>query len=994
MSDLMTCMPFGHIINWIQKEYARSKTVFGVHKFYKAEGEPLMIFDRPLETEIGPAAGPNSQLAQNIIASYAAGARFFELKTVQQMDGRELAACVAKPCIKADDECYNCEWSTELTLPEAMEEYIKAWFVLHVLAKELGLGRQDGFQFNISVGYTLDGILTEKVQTFIDNMMEAKDTEIFKECKAYLLDHIDEFEKLTKEDVEAIRSDICNSATISTLHGCPPNEIESIANHLIKDKGLHTFIKCNPTLLGYDFARETMDSMGFDYLVFGEFHFNDDLQYCDAVPMLQRLMKLCDEKGLQFGVKLTNTFPVDVQNNELPAEEMYMAGRSLYPLTINLAAKLSKDFDGKLRIAYSGGADAFNITKIVGVGIWPVTMATTLLKPGGYNRFVQMADSLDELGRGKWEGIDVDALTSLAKEALTDPHHTKAIKPAPSRKTDDPVPLIDCFMAPCEAECPIHQDIATYMKLAGEGRYEDALRVILERNALPFITGTICAHPCQGACTRNFYETPVQIRDTKLVCAENAYKTVLEEVAVRGDCACKAAVVGGGPAGMAAAYYLARTGVKVTLFEKEDKLGGIVSKVIPDFRIDQKAIDCDAALLDKLGVDIRLGAEAPAVAQLKNDYDAVVLAVGASERSSLSLGDKTAVNALDFLEEFNAKAGKVDLGKKVVVIGGGNTAMDTARAAKRCEGVEEVDLVYRRSKRYMPADEHELLLAIEDGVNFKEQLAPVSFDDKGIVCHVTKLGEADASGRAKVIETDEEVKIDADTVIAAIGEKVPSSFYAEAGLIIDEKGRPVADPDTCKAADGVYIIGDGLYGPKLVVTAMQQAMAAAADIVKTGVAGDVAQKADEHKTIRKKGIICEPDPAINEGDRCLSCSTICENCVDVCPNRANKSIKVPGLAMAQIIHIDYMCNECGNCKTFCPYASAPYQDKWTLYKNEAEFDDSENNGFFVLDADSLKIKVRKGDCLCEGAIGECECLSDADRKLFETVIKDYCYLIL
>ncbi len=284
--------------------------------------------------------------------------------------------------------------------------------------------------------------------------------------------------------------------------------------------------------------------------------------------------------------------------------------------------------------------------------------------------------------------------------------------------------------------------------------------------------------------------------------------------------------------------------------------------------------------------------------------------------------------------------------------------------------------------------------AIEDGVNFKEQLAPVSFDDKGIVCHVTKLGEADASGRAKVIETDEEVKIDADTVIAAIGEKVPSSFYAEAGLIIDEKGRPVADPDTCKAADGVYIIGDGLYGPKLVVTAMQQAMAAAADIVKTGVAGDVAQKADEHKTIRKKGIICEPDPAINEGDRCLSCSTICENCVDVCPNRANKSIKVPGLAMAQIIHIDYMCNECGNCKTFCPYASAPYQDKWTLYKNEAEFDDSENNGFFVLDADSLKIKVRKGDCLCEGAIGECECLSDADRKLFETVIKDYCYLIL
>ena len=393
-------------------------------------------------------------------------------------------------------------------------------------------------------------------------------------------------------------------------------------------------------------------------------------------------------------------------------------------------------------------------------------------------------------------------------------------------------------------------------------------------------------------------------------------------------------------------------------------------------------------------MDIKLGTEAPSVADLKKDYAAVILAIGASERSSLSLSGKTAVNALDFLEEFNAKAGKVDLGKKVVVIGGGNTAMDTARAAKRCEGVEEVDLVYRRSKRYMPADEHELLLAIEDGVNFKEQLAPVSMDDAGIVCHVTKLGEADESGRAKVIETDEEVKIAADTVIAAIGEKVPSQFYAEAGLIIDEKGRPVVDPETCKAGDDVYVIGDGLYGPKLVVTAMQQAMAAAADILASGVAADVAEKADEHKTIRKKGILCEPDPAINEGDRCLSCSTICENCVDVCPNRANKSIKVPGLPMAQIIHVDYMCNECGNCETFCPYSSAPYKDKWTLYKNEAEFEDSENNGFLVLDAGALKFKVRKGECICEGTLDDCSCLSAEDKLLFETIVKNYSYLIL
>ncbi len=994
MGDMMTCMPIGHIVKWIQREYKESGTIFGVRKFYKAEGEPLTIFDRPLETEIGPAAGPNSQLAQNIIASYVAGARFFELKTVQMMDGRELAACVNKPCIKADDECYNCEWSTELTLPEAQEEYIKAWFVLHVLAKELGLGRMDGFQFNISVGYTLDGVLTEKVQTFIDNMMEAKDTEIFKECKAYLLDHVDEFENLTADDIEAIPSDICNSATISTLHGCPPNEIESIANHLIKDKGLHTFIKCNPTLLGYDFARQTMDSMGYDYLVFGAFHFNDDLQYNDAVPMLQRLMALCEEKGLQFGVKLTNTFPVDVQRNELPAEEMYMAGRSLYPLTINLAAKLSKDFDGKLRIAYSGGADAFNITKIVGCGIWPVTMATTLLKPGGYNRFDQMAKELDELGRGKWEGIDVDALTALAKEALTDPHHLKDIKPAPSRKIADPVPLVDCFMAPCEATCPIRQDISTYMMLAGEGKYEDAFRVILERNALPFITGTICAHPCQGACTRNFYESPVQIRDTKLLCAESAYDAVKGEVKVLGDSDKKVAVVGGGPAGMAAAYYLARGGAKVTLFEKNAHLGGIVSNVIPDFRIDQDVIDKDGAFLDLLGVDVKLNTWAPPVDELKKDYDAVVLAVGASLRSTLSLGDLKAVNALDFLEEFNAKKGEVDLGKKVVVIGGGNTAMDTARAAKRCTGVEEVNLVYRRTKRYMPADEHELILAIDDGVVFKEQFAPVSFGDGKIICHVTKMGEPDASGRASVIETDEEAVFEADTVIAAIGEKVPGDYYKASGLKVDEKGRPAVDAVTMSAGDDVYVIGDGLYGPKLVVTAMEQAMAAANTILGKDVARDVARKAAVDKTVAKKGILAEPAEGLNEGDRCLSCSTVCENCVDVCPNRANIEIKVPGAAMAQIIHVDYMCNECGNCETFCPYSSGPYKDKWTLFKNEEDFADSENSGFLVKDAENLIVKIRIADVVKEGPIADMAFLGVGLCAVMETVIKDYSYLIL
>ena len=158
MSEKMYPIPFKSLMNWIVTEYAESGEIFGIHKAYKANGKSLPIFGERIETPFGPAAGPNSQLAQNIIASYVAGARFFEVKTVQKMDGAELAACVPRPCILANDEGYNQEWSTELTVPQAMDEYIKAWCALKVLSKVYGLGDPNGFVFNMSVGYDLEGI--------------------------------------------------------------------------------------------------------------------------------------------------------------------------------------------------------------------------------------------------------------------------------------------------------------------------------------------------------------------------------------------------------------------------------------------------------------------------------------------------------------------------------------------------------------------------------------------------------------------------------------------------------------------------------------------------------------------------------------------------------------------------------------------------------------------------------------------------------------------
>ena len=459
MSDIMRPMPFAHLMNWILSEYRAQGSVFGVSKLvHHAGGKALPIFEEKIESPYGPAAGPHTQLAQNIIAAYAAGSRFFEVKTVQVMDGEELSKCVSKPCITAADECYNCEWSTELYVPQAFAEYVKAWFACKLLAKELELGDPDGFVFNMSVGYDLKGIQSPKVDAYIEGMKDASGTEVWRECMDWTLANLDRFEKVDEAYVRGITPHVSNSITESTLHGCPPDEIERIATYLITEKNLNTYVKCNPTLLGYEFARKTLDGLGFDYIQFDDHHFREDLQWEDAVPMFHRLMQRTGERGLEFGVKITNTFPVDVAAGELPSEEMYMSGRSLYPLSLSLAARLAREFKGKLRISYSGGADIHSVRALFDAGIWPITMATTVLKPGGYQRFSQIGRALLDISYAPWEGVDAARAAALAEGISADGHYQKPMKPIPSRKLDKKVPLIDCFSAPCRSGCPIEQD--------------------------------------------------------------------------------------------------------------------------------------------------------------------------------------------------------------------------------------------------------------------------------------------------------------------------------------------------------------------------------------------------------------------------------------------------------------------------------------------------------------------------------------------------------
>ncbi|QNL45297.1 putative selenate reductase subunit YgfK [Oscillibacter hominis] len=982
MSEWMTPIPFRELMTWITTEYQSEGSVFGVHRPYRAGVKKLPIFGETIETPFGPAAGPNTQLAQNIVAGYFAGARFFELKTVQKMDGAELAACISRPCILAEDECYNCEWSTELYVQQAFEEYVKAWCALKILSRVYGLGDPSGFVFNMSVGYDLAGIQGEKIDSFLNGMIDAGETPIFRECIRVLK----EFFPAEEEYIDAITPHISGSVTVSTLHGCPPDEIERIASYLLREKHLHTFVKCNPTLLGYETARTILDEMGYDYIAFDDHHFNEDLQYKDAVPMFRRLLALAEEHGLEFGLKLSNTFPVDVKAGELPSQEMYMAGKSLFPLTTAMAARIAREFDGQLRLSYAGGADYFNIDKLFGCGIWPITMATTELKPGGYQRFSQIGDKLDALDFAPFTRVDVEGVEALARAARSDKYHVKAVKPLPRRKLYEKVPLIDCFTAPCKGGCPIGQDIPEYIELCRQGRYASALRVITEKNPLPFITGTICAHRCQSKCTRNFYDEAVQIRSTKLVAAERGYDELMAELAqpAPADSCAKAAIIGGGPTGMAAGYFLGRAGIPATIFEQSGQLGGIVRQVIPAFRISDAAIDKDAALVEKMGVEVRLNTKAPSVAELKvRGYTHIFFAVGAWKAGRLDIPGNV-VPVIGWLKDL--KAGReVPLGH-VAVVGGGNTAMDAARAALRA-GAKSSTLVYRRTKKYMPADAEELELAIRDGVTFLELVSPLEQKNGRLLCEKMRLGEPDASGRRRPEPTGETVSIDCDTVISAVGEQVESELFTSNGIHVDSRGIP----DFQTNLENVYAGGDAMRGPATVVEGIADAQAFANAVIGQARTFKMPPHAaaSRESALAKKGVLCES--AKCEGDRCLSCNVVCQVCADVCPNRANVVIRLPD-GRHQILHVDRMCNECGNCAVFCPYDSAPYRDKFTLFLDRKGFEESVNNqGFLPLGGGKVLVRLA-GEVFEADLAGDNPLPADIEILIL-TVLNQYAYLI-
>ena len=355
--------------------------------------------------------------------------------------------------------------------------------------------------------------------------------------------------------------------------------------------------------------------------------------------------------------------------------------------------------------------------------------------------------------------------------------------------------------------------------------------------------------------------------------------------------------------------------------------------------------------------------------ELKQRFAHVVVAIGSWGRGQnpVQEGQDHIVDALDFLWQ-TQNEGRVDYGARVAVIGAGDVAMDCLRTAARLPGVEAAELVYRRTEPYMPATQHEVNSVRAQGLTMHQLLAPVSYDGTMLRVERMSLSRLDASGRRSVTGTGRFLDMPFDTVVGATGATVTTDTYTRNGLALDSRGRPVLDRNYQSSVPGVYVIGDGRQGPATIVEAIADAkVACAAILAGEGIMPDYTRP---HPTIRhdadavyqRRGLMITQINGRDEGSRCLSCQEICEICTEVCPNRANVALTVPGFDdPRQIVHLDGLCNECHTCGTFCPHAGLPYKDKLTVFWTREDFDDSTNAGFLPLGESTYLVRVPGGD---------------------------------
>lgn len=1019
MSDKLYPLPLKKLLSWILREEQHGK-IFGYYKelfFTPQVDDPFRMerYGQTLETPIGFAAGPHTQLSHNIVLAWLFGTRYLELKTVQTLDEIE----VAKPCIDMTDEGYNCEWSQELKLRQSFDEYLNAWIIIHILRDKFGWGEPEnpGFIFNMSVGYDLKGILNANVQEYF---------KLMNNCEAELNRKLDNISTIYPNIKNInIPSQITDNITLSTMHGCPPDEIEKIGKYLIEERKLHTAIKLNPTLLGPEKLRQILNKdLKFDDIAVPDEAFEHDLKYADALALIKSLQKSATQNNVEFGLKLTNTLEVLNTRQVLPKQEVtsYLSGRALHPISVNLAAQLQADFNGQLDISFSAGADCFNVANILACNIKPVTTCTDVLKPGGYGRLAQYlanihaefgaigARNIDEFIQDSGGKTDVTQagfrnLQQYAKEVTNNPAYQNQYTGFESIKTARELTEYDCISAPCIGHCATDQHIPQYIYHTAKGDFDKAFQVIMETNPLPGITGAVCDQLCALKCTRSNYDNPLLIRDIKRFATEFGSQNYSMNKIAQNNI--NIAIIGAGPAGLSAAYFLALGGCKVEIFETKGYSGGMVSEAIPHFRLSDDVFQSDVERILNLGVKIHYSSkiDTPKFKQLREQFDYVYIAVGAQQNKKLRIDGENLENVIEptsFLSQIKQNQSVV-LGDKIVVIGGGNTAMDAVRTAKRLVGNEgEVTILYRRTRKEMPAEDAEIQAALDESIKLIELVSPVKINGKGkvqsITCQRMKLGNPDSSGRARPVPIpNSEFDIDVDSIIPTIGQDVVLDFLGEQKLEVNYKtgatniANVFAGGDAIRgAATVVEAVGDGqiaakhiLQDAKLNGFSFSETTKHISDVELQQKAfhreyGISAPKYNEeqelnfdliHRTMSKEEVI-------KEANRCLYCDEVCSVCIYVCPNLANYQYKaapmkaiVQKIAQAdgkitisdlapitfeqntQIITIGDFCNECGNCDTFCPTNGAPYKTKPHIHLSKESFA-QESEGYFI-DDDSI-----------------------------------------
>ncbi|MGI9610535.1 MAG: putative selenate reductase subunit YgfK, partial [Acidimicrobiia bacterium] len=1004
MSDRFQPISMEHLTDWVFTELEDKDALFGIPRsaFFVPDPDHRYRIEKygvEMDTPFGVAAGPHTQMAQNIIMSWLVGARFLELKTIQTLDELD----VSKPCIDVEDEGYNVEWSQELKVYQSFDEYLRAWVLIHALHDKFGWhGERPGMIFNMSVGYNLEGMLKPNVQWFFDAMEDASE---------YLPSYIDvvaeHYPEIRDIDIPARLSD---SITLSTMHGCPPDEIERISLYLIEDRGLHTSVKLNPTLLGPEGVRTIVnDDLEFDDIPIPDEAFGHDLLYADAVPMLNNLLESASERDLTFGVKLTNTLEVNNWRDTFESDDMmYMSGRPLHAVTVNLAAKLKDEFGDRLLYSFAGGADYLNVADLLRSGMKSVTVCSDLLKTGGYLRMLQYMEQLDN-AMDKAEATNLSEFADAADESLreyaasvrSDWRYGKHSFRMDRSKTPRKLGHFDCIEAPCLDECPVDQKVPQYMGAVREGRFLDAVALTREDNPIPSILGRVCDHLCENTCIRTHLDQPLAIRQIKRFIMDREEQPVafIKNPVHRS----KVAIIGAGPAGLAAAHELGYAGFPVTIFEAHPYAGGMVGGTIPTYRLPQDQIDQDLEVLAGLGVEIRYSQKAGVdftLDGLRDDgYVAVFIAVGAQLAKKLNLPGEEADGILDGISFLRSvrEGDPIPIGARVGVIGAGDTAMDCVRTARRV-GSDEVKLIYRRTVDQMPADPEEVHACIEEGIGIVELAKPAALKvDEGSLSALTCTraeyrGERDSSGRKIPFDVpDSKFDIELDTLILAISQHSILDFFGADLPRLTDWGSIDVDPDSYESSvAGVFAGGDvAADGPASIVKAAADGKRVAAAIASRFGQERVMPVAEPNEVDLQQLVIRRsrreyrtqihhtpldqrsgfdetvigytPDEAKAEASRCLDCQDICSLCVGVCPNAALMTYEIEpvryelpdGTFVAdqgpQIAVLTDFCNECGNCVTVCPTSGEPFVDKPRLYLNRDEFEAEDDNAFMMFD---------------------------------------------